>query len=79
MKTKIKEKKKNEESNEGLENRKGWECPRCRKINSPLVEQCKCESSIFAPTEIDEILEAFRRGDLETLPYFSDEVELPQE
>jgi hypothetical protein len=23
---------------------KGWECPRCRAINSPWVTQCPCNS-----------------------------------
>lgn len=22
---------------------KGWECPRCKKVNSPDVKQCDCE------------------------------------
>ena len=29
---------------------KGWECPRCRAINGPLVNQCTCRpGSSFVP------------------------------
>ena len=76
MRTENNEKKTKEDNNELIVRQQGWECPRCLKINSPATEQCKCEKDISL-TDVEEILETFKKGELETTPYFSDGVELP--
>lgn len=38
---------------------KGWECPKCGKINAPHVNQCDCvkekiqENNVYQPTAND--------------------------
>ncbi len=32
---------------------KGWECPRCHKINGPHVDQCDCKLVTISPYPID--------------------------
>jgi hypothetical protein len=68
------------EENDYME-KQAWECPRCKKINAPHIDQCKCEKQ-FAPVDridldedIRETLKAFEEGRLETIPYFKDGVD----
>ena len=51
MKTILKE-----VENDGQEdkNAKGWECPRCEKVNGPQVKTCDCQKETLGESKTEQ-------------------------
>jgi len=48
---------------------KGWECPRCGKINSPFAEKCDCFPVSDINSQSPEFSRPVRTGDPLPLEY----------